>query len=127
LNQSRTICGVFPLFATTAVIGTLTKQGLVSMNASPIELDLVAEGGGNRQEFEVPDLWYTANPLLCVCTKNTLSGLWEWEGGSGATSLTTWTPTSSSEATCCSPTTPYCLLSYNGAPRLVTASIRLVF
>jgi len=127
LNNSKTICGVFPIFATTASVGTLTKQTpYVSMETSPVQLVLAAEDGVNKQQFEIPDLWYSANSLKCICTYNTFSSAWEFEGGSGAASLTTWTPSSSSETTCCG-STPYCLFTYNGANRFTTTCIRLVF
>ena len=127
LVNSKTICGVFPLFATTSAIGSLTKQGLQSMNTSPVTIVLVAEDGFNKQKFEIPDLWYTAKPLLCVCTYNTFSSNWEFEGGSGAASLFTWTPTTGCTETTCCGSTPYCLFTYAGANRLTTTSIRLVF
>jgi hypothetical protein len=125
LSNSKTICGVYPIFATTSAIGTLTKQGYVAMTTTPVQLVLVAEGSSLKDRFEIPNAW-TGNPLKCICTYNTFSGLWEWEGGSGAASLTTWTPSVSSETLCCG-SAPYCLYTYNGACRLTTTCIRLVF
>jgi hypothetical protein len=125
LSDSKTICGVYPVFATTVAIGTLTKQPYVSMGTSSVQLTLVAESGGSKDKFEIPNSW-TGNPLKCVCTYNTFSSAWEFEGGSGAASLTTWTPSVTSETLCCG-SAPYCLYTYNGANRLTTTCIRLVF
>jgi hypothetical protein len=125
LSDSKTICGVYPIFATTVAIGTLTKQALVAMTTSPVQLTLVAESGGLKDKFEIPNSW-TGNPLKCICTYNTFSSAWEFEGGSGAASLTTWTPSVTSETLCCG-SAPYCLYTYNGANRLTTTCIRLVF
>jgi hypothetical protein len=125
LSDSKTICGVYPIFATTSAIGTLTKQSYVAMTTTPVQLVLVAESGGLKDRFEIPNSW-TGNPLKCICTYNTFSSAWEFEGGSGAASLTTWTPSVSSETLCCG-SAPYCLYTYNGACRLTTTCIRLVF
>ncbi|MFA5366461.1 MAG: hypothetical protein WC333_00860 [Dehalococcoidia bacterium] len=125
LSDSKTICGVYPIFATTSAIGTMTKQSYVAMTTTPVTLILVAESGGLKDRFEIPNAW-TGNPLKCICTYNTFSSAWEWEGGSGAASLTTWTPSVSSETLCCG-SAPYCLYTYNGACRLTTTCIRLVF
>lgn len=100
-SNTITITGVYPLFATTVSIGTMTKQSLVLMTTSgPITLSMVTESGGNKQAFEVPNAWIgapTNNPLTGVRTYNTVSGQWEYQGGTAGTSLTYWTSSSTTE------------------------------
>jgi len=100
-SNTITITGVYPLFATTVNITTMTKQSLVAMTTSgPITLSLVTESGGNKQAFEVPNAWIgapTNNPLTGVRTYNTASGQWEYQGGTAGTSLTYWTISSTTE------------------------------
>jgi len=79
----------------------MTKQSLVAMTTSgPITLSLVSESGGNKQAFEVPNAWIgapTNNPLTGVRTYNTVSGQWEYQGGTAGTSLTYWTSSGTTE------------------------------
>lgn len=66
--------GDYPLFATTANIITATKQPLVNMNtANNVHISLVAESGGNKQFFEIPDAWLALRPLVYVQYFNTVS------------------------------------------------------
>ena len=100
-SNTITITGVYPLFASTVTIGVMTKQSLVAMTTSgPITLSLVSESGGNKQAFEVPNAWIgapTNNPLTGVRTYNTVSGQWEYQGGTAGTSLTYWTSSGTTE------------------------------
>ena len=77
--------GVYPLFATTSNITTLTQQTLVSMlTGNNISMTLVAETGGNKQKFEIPTAWTgapTNKPLLGILTYNSVSGNYEYQGG----------------------------------------------
>ena len=87
---SITIEGAYPLYGTTASIGTLTKQNLVSMiSSNAIEFSMVAESGGNKQTFEIPNAW--SRSLISVETFDTVSNTWKYEGGSAAQSLLRWT------------------------------------
>ena len=73
--QSTTFEGVYPLFATTVNITTATQQALASMlTATNIQITLVAESGGNKQFFEIPDAWLATRPLVSVQYFNALSG-----------------------------------------------------
>jgi len=76
-SQSTSFEGVYPIFATTSSIGSLTKQGLYSMLNPPsdgIEVDLVAETGGNKQKIDLPNLWIISKPLTKVEYFNVVSG-----------------------------------------------------
>lgn len=73
-SQSTSFEGVYPIFATTSSIGTLSEQGLYSMlSGNNIELTLVAETGGNKQKFELPNSWVSSRPLTKVEYFNTVS------------------------------------------------------
>lgn len=122
VNASPTINieGVYPIFATTQDIDTLTKQSLVSSTATYAPslngMTLVAEYGGKKQKFKVPVPWIQANPLTGIQTYNTVSGQWEYQGGSAAASLTFWTITDSSE-NIQGYIIPYKLYTYNSTDR----------
>ena len=123
-----TITGAYPLFGTTVTIGVLTKQTLCIMGTSPVQLNVVTEGGGNKQQFEIPCAWLgapTNKPLLGVCQYNTVSAQWEYPGGSQATSLALWNCSASSE-TIQGNSIDYCQYTYNGVDRAAVC-IRLVF
>jgi len=125
-NSSTTIEGVYPLFATTVNITTLTKQTLVSMiSANNIAFTMVPESGGNKQKFEIPLTWLTSRPLVGIQNFNTFSSQWEYEGGSAAQSLLRWTTSSSSE-TIQGNSVFYTKYTYNSTDR-GTIQIRLVF
>ena len=128
-SNTITITGVFPLFATTVDITTMTKQSLVSMSTSgPITLSMAAESGGNKQAFEVPDAWIgapTNNPLTGIRTYNSVSGNYDYQGGTAASSLTYW-PSSDSSENIQGYSVPYTRYTYNGTDRS-SISIRLEF
>ncbi len=128
-SNTITITGVFPLFATTVDITTMTKQSLVSMSTpGTITLSMAAESGGNKQAFEVPDAWIgapTNNPLTGIRTYNSVSGNYDYQGGSAASSLTYW-PSSDSSENIQGYSVPYTRYTYNGTDRS-SISIRLEF
>jgi hypothetical protein len=70
---TRTITGVYPAFATTSAIGTLTKQSLQSMTTY-IQVSMVAETGGNKQTIDIPVAWSAITGLQQF---NTFSGTWD--------------------------------------------------
>lgn len=66
--------GVYPIFATTNTISGATKQSLVSMiGGNYIQLSLVAESGGNKQTFWLPNPWIGSRPLVSIQYFNTVS------------------------------------------------------
>ena len=86
---SKTITGVFPVFATTTSISTMTKQSLVSMSGYAT-VSLVAESfaSADRQTVDIPIAgggqagWSTINIVQFF---NTFSNQW------GASALADWT------------------------------------
>ena len=71
---TRTITGVYPVFATTSAIGTLTKQSLQSMSTY-IQVSMVAEtGNGDKQTIDIPNDWSTITGLQQF---NTDTGQWQ--------------------------------------------------
>lgn len=67
--------GVYPIFATTLNINTLSKIPLVSMiNGNNIEIDLVAEpeDDSDKHKFEIPIAWTNNRPLIAVNYFNTV-------------------------------------------------------
>jgi len=74
-NLTRTITGVYPVFATTVNISTLTKQGLQSMTSN-ITVDVVTEsgGGGAKQTIDIPQAFSTITGLQQF---NTLSNVFD--------------------------------------------------
>lgn len=124
--KSTSMEGVYPLFGTTSSISDpSTKQTLVSMlTGNNIVFNMAAQPSGPPyQSFDIPNAW--PNALLGVETYNTVSGSWEYEGGSAATSLTKWT-TSSVTHVIQSNTINYTRYSYNGINR-GAVQIRLKF
>ena len=87
---NRTITGVYPSFATSSDITTLTKQTLVSMSSTYVQFSMVAEDGTNKQKVALPDAWSTITGIMFF---NTVSNTWEWINGSKANSLLTFTVT----------------------------------
>ncbi len=85
---TRTITGVYPVFATTVAIATLTSQTLSSMSASYKQTDVVAESGGDKQTTDFPT-GYSA--ITGIQFYNTVSTAYEWINGSKANSLLTFT------------------------------------
>jgi hypothetical protein len=104
-NLTRTITGVYPVFATTVSIGTLTKQALQSMTVYE-EVSMVAETGGNKQIIDIPVAWSTINGLQQF---NTFSGTWD------IISLGTFTPTSITKTIQGVSGIPYNRYTHNGA------------
>lgn len=92
-TRTVTVNGVYPWYATTSAIGTLTKQSLTAMNSSYVQASVVAEDGVNKQTFDFPDGW---SAITGIQFYNTVSSAWEWIGGSKANSLTTFTATTTS-------------------------------
>ncbi|MCP4252987.1 MAG: hypothetical protein GY936_17795 [Ignavibacteriae bacterium] len=82
--KSKSLIGVYPVFATTANITTLTKQALQLMSVR-IQVAMVAETGGNKQTVDIPVAFSTITGLQQF---NTLSGSWD------TISLSTFTITS---------------------------------
>jgi hypothetical protein len=128
-TSTITIEGAYPIFATTSNITTLTKQPLVSMiSGNNIVISLVSESGINKQTFEIPDNWLfspTNRPLIGIETLNTISGLYEYQGGNSSNSLTFWNISNVSE-TVQSNIIPYKRYIYNGVLR-GAITIRLKF
>lgn len=74
-DQTTTKEGVYPIYATTSNILTATEQSLVSMlTGNNIQKTLVAEGGGNKQFFDIPDAWLDSRPITKVEFYNPVSG-----------------------------------------------------
>ena len=109
--------GVYPLFATTVDVLTMTKQALVSMiTGNYIELDLATEVGG-KQSFEIPADW--GRPLQDIETYNEFSGKWE------STGLSKWGVSNTTE-TIQSNIVSYKKYTYIGSDR-GAVRIRLIF
>jgi len=73
-NVTTTIEGVFPIFATTSSISVSTEQSLLSMiSSNNIQKNLVAESGGNKQYFDIPNAWLNNRSLTTVQFFNTVS------------------------------------------------------
>tara|TARA_B100000900_G_scaffold130893_1_gene110714 strand:- start:426 stop:1559 length:1134 start_codon:yes stop_codon:yes gene_type:complete len=72
---TRTITGVYPVFATTSSLGVMTKQSLQGMTTN-ITVDVVTEsgGGGAKQKIDIPNAWST---ITGVQQFNTLSGTFD--------------------------------------------------
>ena len=119
-NLTATLEGIYPLFASTSVIGTLTQQSNVSMlSGNNIVFNMVSESGGNKQTFDIPNAWLgspTSRPLVGIGTFNTVSSSWDHQGGSQASSLTFWNVTSTSHTINGVPTN-YTRYTYNGTDR----------
>jgi len=69
---TRSIIGVYPVYATTVNIAVLTKQALLS-HGSDITVSMVAESAG-KQTVRIPQAWGTIDTLQQY---NTLSGTWD--------------------------------------------------
>ena len=120
-NRTTSIEGVFPLFATTSSISVSTQQSLLSMlNANNIEKDLVAESGGNKQYFDIPDAWLNNRALTSVQFFNTVSG--SFDTTNQLTSFTESVTTHTIEGE----TIDYTRFTNNGADR-GAIKIKLIF
>jgi hypothetical protein len=129
-SKSTSFEGVYPLFGTTSAINNPdSEQTLVSMiSGNNIVFNMVAESGGNKQSFDIPDEWTgapTNRTLQGVETYNTVSGSWEYQGGSASNSLTYWT-TSSTSHNVEGNTINYTRYTYNSVDRS-NIQIRLKF
>lgn len=106
-----TITGVYPYFATTSNVATLTKQSLASMSSSYVQTNMAAEDDTDKQKADFPTAWST---ITGVQFYNTVSSTWEWINGSKANSLATFT-TSSVTQTVQGNTVNYTRYTHNGA------------
>lgn len=70
---TRTITGVYPFFANTVNITTMTKQTLQA-SGSQIIVDVVAESGSDKQSMEVATAW---GSLSAIHQWNTISSTWD--------------------------------------------------
>ncbi len=124
--QTVSFEGVWPLFGTTVNITTYTQQPLVSMlSGNQIEFDMVPETDIDRQTFEIAEGWILSRPILSVETFNPFSGIWEFQGGTAATSLSYW-PSIDIQKTIQGVLTNYKRHSFNGTVRS-SIKIRLNF
>jgi hypothetical protein len=99
------INGVYPPFATTNAIATLTKQSLQTMTTL-IEVDMQAEViGGPKQTIDIPDVW---TAIVGLQIFNTLSGVWD------IINLSTFT-TSQTTQTIQGNVIPYTQYEHNGS------------
>lgn len=72
---TRNINGVYPTFATTVSLGTLTKQTLQSMTVyEQVSMVTEAGGAGQKQTIDIPVAWATITGLQQF---NTLSSTWD--------------------------------------------------
>jgi len=121
--------GVYPYFATTENITTLTKQSLVTMSMNPVpsnlEWLLKSENGVNKQKFEIPNARLGIHTLSGIKFYNTNNGQWEYELGSAVLSLTRWTSSAVTEQIQ-GYWTNYTCYTYNGPDR-GKMNIRLEF
>lgn len=73
--QTASFEGVYPLYGSTSTITTATKQPLVSMlSANNVQINLVAETGGNKQFFDIPNAWLSSRPITDVRYFDALTG-----------------------------------------------------
>ena len=72
-NSTVSITGVYPVFATTVNITTMTKQTLVA-NGSVITTNLIIEDGVNKQSVEFPSTW---GAITTLEQWNSLGGTWD--------------------------------------------------
>ena len=81
---TMTITGVYPYYATTSDITTLTKQALTTHTESFWQTNMAAESSGNKQTAQFPDAF---SAITGIQFYNTVSGQWEWLTGSKPGSL----------------------------------------
>lgn len=111
VNKSISITGVYPYYATTANITTMTKQPLAAMDSTYVEIAFVAETEVAKQAVAFPDGW---SNITGIQFYNTLNNTWEWMGGSKADSLTMFTLTATTYEIN-GATVNYDLYTFNGA------------
>ena len=93
--KTVSITGVYPVFATTVIVTTMTKQALALMNSIYIQTNMVAEDDlGNKQKAEFPTGW---SAITGIQFFNTVSNAWEWLNGVKANSLNTFTSSAVTE------------------------------
>ncbi len=85
---TRYIYGVYPVYATSSNITTLTKQTLMSMTSTYIQTTVAIEQNPHKQTVDIPEVWKT---ITGIQSYNTVSGKWEQINGSRVNSLTTFT------------------------------------
>jgi hypothetical protein len=127
---STRIEGVYPIYATTANITTLSQQPLISMiNGNQIQLLMVAEPpfGSDRQKFDLPNAWISSRPLISIQFYSELEQAWKFEGGTAASSLTYWTASNPGNKLIQGNSIPYTRYSYNPAERQGQVLYRLNF
>lgn len=71
-TESVSVEGVYPIYSDEA-----EKPLLSMLSANNVELVLIAETGGYKQNFEIPTAWLTTRPLLKIEFFNTFSNLWD--------------------------------------------------
>lgn len=91
---TRTITGVYPWFATSVEMVTLTKQALAAHNASYFEVSMSAESGSDKQTADFPTVF---SAITGIQFYNSVSSAWEWIGGSKANSLLTFTTSATTQ------------------------------
>jgi len=130
-SNTITISSSYPYFGTTVDISVLTKiSPLVALATNPAPsssgMTLVAERDGYHQAFEIPNARLTLHALTGIRSFNTGNNQWEYEGGTAATSLTTWT-TSSVFETIQGYSVPYTRYTYNVPGARGAMAVRLEF
>ena len=129
-TDSVSLEGVYPLYATTVNITTLTEQPLVSMiTGDNIEFQMVAEPpfGTDRQKFDIPNAWLSSRPLIGVQFYSDLESAWKYEGDSSTSSLTYWTTSDPGNKIIEGNSVPYTRYSYNSVDKQGTVLYRLNF
>lgn len=125
---SRSIEGVYPIFATSSNISLLSQQALVSMiTGNNIEVLLVAQpsGSADKQRIDIPLSWLVTRPLKGIQQYNTFSYQWEYPGGSATSSLLLW-DTSSTSHVIQGISVNYTRYTYNGVARS-NVRLKLIF
>jgi hypothetical protein len=72
-SVTRTITGVYPFFATTVSLTTLTKAALQA-HGTQVTVAMVVEDGVNKQTLDIPTAWGAFTTLKQY---NTLSGQYD--------------------------------------------------
>ena len=134
---SRSITGVYPVFATTVALGTATKQSLRAMGGavqigtgvgSAIQLVTESGGGGLKQFIDVPTSWPSSN-LDGAQQFSTLSNTFEpadnSTGGQTA-AFSTWTATNITKTIQGVPNVAYTRYTNNTPTPIGARQIRLI-
>lgn len=83
----------YPYYGTSSDINTLTKQNLVPLTAQYFQISMVAETDTEKQKAD----FHSSITITGVQFYNTVSGQWEWLGGSKSASLNYWDTTNVTE------------------------------